>query len=123
MNFIKLTVSVLLLSACQTQLASQQDAILGGQLVVDSQDFPTVVALVNNFGGLCTCTLIAPRVVLTAAHCVDPVVLGVDSEEQVAQATHVVLDSTDAFAPFSDDGEGRVIGATKTVMHPAFSLN
>ncbi len=49
-------------------VGTQADAIVDGERT--SNDEPAVVAVLNRFGGLCTGTLIAPRVVLTAKHCV-----------------------------------------------------
>lgn len=50
------------------EVGASTDAIVDGERT--SNDEPAVVAVLNRFGGLCTGTLIAPRVVLTAKHCV-----------------------------------------------------
>ncbi|HJK90014.1 MAG TPA: S1 family peptidase [Polyangiaceae bacterium LLY-WYZ-15_(1-7)] len=43
-------------------------AIVNGERTTGNE--PAVVAVLNRFGGLCTGTLVAPRIVLTAKHCV-----------------------------------------------------
>jgi secreted trypsin-like serine protease len=66
-------VFTLVLSACETppqSTESTEGEIIGG--VADNKD-PAVVALVRQQGNaqaLCTATLISPRVLLTAAHCI-----------------------------------------------------
>jgi hypothetical protein len=87
--------AALLLSACQldSDIAQNQGAIINGELAVVG-DFPAVGALVFDFGGFqqyCTGTLIAPNIVLSAAHCVDIGLNGFDSLAQVAQFTRVVF--------------------------------
>jgi hypothetical protein len=79
-------------------------------------EFPTTVAVSN--GGLCTGTLIAPELVLTAAHCLTPSLLGASSQEQVTANTQVVFDSDDLFS-----GGGRAVRAAETYPHPGFSIN
>lgn len=64
----------------------------GGQV----GEFPTTVAISN--GGLCTGTLIAPDLVLTAAHCILPSLLGASSQAEVTAQTQVILDNADDLA-------------------------
>ncbi len=66
--------------------AETQQPIIGG--TADTGD-PAIVALYGYYvgamdGALCTCELIAPQVLLTAAHCVDP---AVDAAEGVTPPT------------------------------------
>jgi hypothetical protein len=49
--------------------ADEPTAIVGGNLAAECQ-FPSVVAMLANNHLLCTGTVIAPQVVLTAAHCI-----------------------------------------------------
>lgn len=106
--------AALLALACQDAHApAPQQArlpILGG---VPSQpdEFPTVVSVVNV--GLCSGTLIAPDIVLTAAHCISGKLFDL-SQEAVTSLTVVRVGSLDAFAG------GERITAAETIPHPQF---
>jgi len=94
---------------------SASQPIIGG-VAAAIGDFPTTVAISN--GGLCTGTLIAPDIVLTAAHCITPSLLGAGSQEQVTSQTQVIFDADSVF-----NGSGRAIQAAETIPHPNFSVN
>lgn len=93
---------------------SVSQAILGGNAGAVG-DFPTTVAIVN--GGLCTGTLIAPDLVLTAAHCVTPALIGLASQEEVTRQTQVIFDTDNVL-----NGSGRAIQAKETIPHPDFTI-
>src|SRR5690606_33046047 len=105
-------------AACQAvdDVERERSAILGGTQTGSGQ-FPTVVAIVIDQGarGLCTGTLVAPDIVLTAAHCVHPAVLGYPSQAAVTAATLVVFDSTDLRQ------NGNAVAAAETI--PVGSFN
>jgi len=106
-----------LLPACveEPTVGSGSAEILGGTAATVGQ-YPTVVAVVNN--GLCTGTLVGPDLVLTAAHCVSPSVLGYSSQAQVTAATSVVLDTVNVFG-----GGGQQIHAADTIPDPEFRIS
>jgi len=77
-------------------------SVVGGQ-VVQHDDWADVAAVVfyGQYVG-CTGTLIAPDLVLTAAHCADGI-------------SHVILDTTDYDSP-----QGDWIGVSKIHVHPTY---
>lgn len=97
------------------QIDSTSQQIIGG-VPAGAGDFPTTVAISN--GGLCTGTLIAPDLVLTAAHCILPQLLGASSQEQVTGQTQVIFDTDNLFG-----GSGTPRRAAETIPHPNFSAN
>ncbi len=107
----------LLLPACvdSVEIDSSTQPIIGGE-ASRAGDFPTTVAISN--GGLCTGTLIAPDLVLTAAHCITPSLLGAGSQQQVTDQTQVIFDADNVFG-----GSGLARRAAETIPHPDFSIN
>ncbi len=94
---------------------SSQQSIIGG-VASAAGDFPTTVAISN--GGLCTGTLIAPDLVLTAAHCILPSLLGASSQQQVTDQTQIIFDADNVFG-----GSGITRRVAETIPHPDFSMN
>jgi MYXO-CTERM domain-containing protein len=86
--------------------------IIGGTKTTVGQ-FPTVVA-VDLGKGLCTGTLISKNWVMTAAHCVSPVIIGWTNQAQVTANTTVYFDEVTV-------GQGgKSIKAKATMMHPSY---
>src|SRR4051794_18888443 len=69
-----LLLPALMVSACSTaageQSGRQSQAIAGGTADLSHQDVFLLVRESQNSGALCTATLIAPNLLLTARHCV-----------------------------------------------------
>lgn len=64
---------------------SRDDAIVGGTVTTgDPNVFMLLIQGNNGQGSICTATLIDRRTLLTAAHCVDPSILGATSTQIVA---------------------------------------
>ncbi|MBT8495381.1 MAG: trypsin-like serine protease [Deltaproteobacteria bacterium] len=98
----------------QEAVGSSNQAILNGDAISVGQ-FPTVVGVVVGQGGLCTGTLVTDKVVITAAHCISPNVMG-GTQEQITAATQVVFDSTNVFS-----GQGFAVRAERTLPVPSFT--
>ena len=81
--------------------------IIGGT-ATSADEYPSVVALLIN-RNLCTGTLITPTMVLTAAHCVDPAVLGLGSQADVTNAMTVHFHTLDVI---NDPGTTVAVAAT-----------
>jgi hypothetical protein len=89
--------------------------IINGNYAILGQ-FPTVVA-VNN-AQACTGTLIAPDIVLTAAHCVHAPTLGLASQAEVTAQTTVTFDTLELAG-----GGGRTIAASDTIPIGSYRVN
>ncbi|MBK9032212.1 MAG: trypsin-like serine protease [Myxococcales bacterium] len=94
---------------------TQQAPIVGGTSTSVGQ-YPTTVAIELG-GGLCTGTLLTKDWILTAAHCVDPAVLGV-SQAQITASTRVHFDTVNLRTT-----PGIVVTASETIKHPQFNVN
>jgi len=114
-SFVLATIFAMGCAAPADSVEGRSSSIVGGDAVAVGA-FPTVVAVLNS--SLCTGTLVAPDVVLTAAHCLLPSYLGYASQEELTADTYVVLDSANIYS-----AAGRAIAAAETVPHPDFDVD
>lgn len=112
---------VALMLACNPSLedahVSQTSTPILGGTAAGEGDFPTVVALLFDMGrrGLCTGTLVAPDLILTAAHCVSTQVTQYPTQDEVTANTLAIIDGTNLLA-----GTGTVVAVSATIPHPGF---
>ena len=79
--------------------------------------YPAVVAvLVNN--GVCSGVVIAPKLVLTAASCLDPGIHGLPDQQAITNNTTVLVGSVDLNA-----AGGTTIAAAATAVHPSYAFS
>lgn len=97
-------------------LAGTGDAPIVGGTGATVGQFPTTVGIELG-GGLCTGTLLTKDWVLTAAHCVDPAVVG-RTQAQITSSVRVHFDTVNLFS-----SPGIVVRASETIKHPLFSVN
>jgi len=108
--------SLALLTPGLAQAASAQTSIIRGD-VASIAEFPSLALIAastgKNEGFACTGTVISPRVILTAAHCVEDLDVG----GLTAPTAYKV--ATGRTTPSEDEG-GNVLGVSNTHVFPGF---
>ncbi len=101
------------IESAKSPLATGRSAIVGGiPTRSDSDVFMLFLHGDNGEDSLCTATLIAPRTLLTAAHCVDPSTLG---------AQHVLITATNAATESEVRWGANTVPVIETRTHPLWN--
>jgi secreted trypsin-like serine protease len=108
-SLLALTVSAVACLPPGAEVEVTSSPIIGG--TVDTGD-PAVVLIISggSSGGLCTGTVVSPHVVLTAAHCLSPAVVGTGVKFRVVTGNTAAATATNTFA------------VKEVHYHPDFSL-
>ena len=95
--------SLFRMAALALLLSSPAQAIVGGAPVSSDGVARSIVTIVGSRGNFCSGTLIAPRLVLTAGHCVQP------------GADYRIVD-------YAADNKPRLQAVRRVAVHPGFSM-